>query len=76
MVISQYVHRCIAGESFDRIAFLIYGDEKYAAELLCANPEYCETMVFSGGEILRLPVIMTQTETETGQTIETAPWRV
>ena len=35
---SGYEYHCAGGETFDSAALEIYGDEKYAAELLCANP--------------------------------------
>lgn len=52
----QYYH-CSAGETFDSVALMIYGQEKYACELLNANPSYCRIPIFVGGEILALPVI-------------------
>lgn len=75
MTLSGYVYRCSAGESFDSVALQIYGDEKYAAELLCANVKYCEKMVFSGGEELVLPVVETAVDSDTGQQIGSAPWK-
>ena len=39
MEMSRDGYRCSAGESFDKVAMDLYGDEIYAAELLCANPE-------------------------------------
>ncbi len=57
MELSGYGYVCAAGETFDGVALTVYGDEQYAAELLCANPEHCHTVVFSGGERLYLPVV-------------------
>ena len=65
---------CSAGETFDSVALAYFGDEKYAAELLCANPELCRVMVFGGGEKLRLPII--DIPAGGGQAAaEAAPWR-
>lgn len=75
MTLSGYVYRCSAGESFDSVALQIYGDEKYAAELLCANVKYCEKMVFSGGEDLVLPVVEIAVDSDTGKQIRSAPWK-
>lgn len=72
MLLSGKLYLCSAGETFDAVALAVYGHEKYAAELLCANPEHCETMVFAGSEELKLPVIIVQS-TETVP--ETAPWK-
>ena len=66
-------YSCSGGESFDSIAFDVYGDEKYAAELLCANPELCRKVRFSGGEELYVPVIELP-EDEEAALPETAPW--
>ena len=74
MEMSRDGYRCSAGESFDKVAMDLYGDEIYAAELLCANPEYALKIVFDGTEILRLPVI-DMPETEEEIISETAPWR-
>lgn len=57
MVDSGLTHTCTAGETFDSIALTEYQDEKYAADLLCMNPEYCRITTFVGGEILLLPEI-------------------
>ena len=57
-----YEYLCSAGETFDSVALAVYGDEKYAAELMAANGEYLQRMVFSGGERLALP--------ETGTVLE------
>lgn len=57
MEMSDLAYICSGGETFDSIAFEVYGDEMYASELMCANPELCGKTVFVGSEILYLPVI-------------------
>ena len=64
----------IAGETADSIAFSIYGDEKYAAELLCANPEHAGKLVMTGGELWHLPVIDVPEDDMKG-TPQKAPWK-
>ena len=64
---------CSGGESFDSVAFDVYGDEKYAAELLCANPELCHLVRFAGGERLYMPVIEVPADEEAALP-EVAPW--
>lgn len=77
MEMSGLGYRCSAGESFDSVALMVYGDEKYAAELLCANPELCGKLIFDGGEILKLPMIdEIETEDEDSVPVEEAPWKV
>ena len=77
MDISDYVYLCSAGETFDSVALYMYEDEKYAAELLCANPEESDKAVFQGGEVLRLPEIEVPDEDsdEVSATAEKAPWK-
>lgn len=70
---SGYEYRCSAGESFDMVALKIYGNEKYAKNLLEANPSLCSITIFSGGERLQLPAL---TAANSGAyTPATAPWR-
>ena len=57
MTDSGYKYHCSAGETFDSAAVNIYGDEQYAADLLWANPSLCDKLVFTGGEMLVVPVV-------------------
>lgn len=76
MEISNKPWRCTAGESFDSIALALYGNEKYAAELLSANPELCGTVAFAGGERLRVPILnIIDSEQENDYPASNAPWR-
>ena len=76
MEMSGHIYRCVGGETFDSIALSVYGDEKYSAELMCANPERVYDNVFLGGEELRLPVVYVPDESETGTHVpSTAPWK-
>ena len=58
------------------MALDVYGDEKYGADILCANPEHSGRAVFIGGERLRLPEIAIPEETY-GVKIasDKAPWK-
>ena len=76
MEMSGHIYRCAGGETFDSIALNVYGDEKYAAELMCANPERVDSTVFLGGEELRLPVVYMPRAAETGGHAPAwAPWK-
>lgn len=78
MELSVYKYTCSGGETFDSIARTIYGDENYAAELLCANPELCGRQMFLGGEELFVPIIEVPEEgTDELNALEAgkAPWR-
>lgn len=53
-----------ANDTFDKIAFDLYGDEKIASYLIEANPEYSDTLIFGEGILLNLPKLE-QKETST-----------
>ena len=57
MTMSGMVYICSEGETFDSAAFAIYRNEKYACELLAANPLLSSVPVFAGGERLRIPIM-------------------
>ena len=76
MTLSGQEYRCSAGETFDSVALRVYGDEKYACELLCANPALCTLPVFLGGEVLELPVVEIPENGEGEEYMPaTAPWK-
>lgn len=72
MILSGQVYVCSQSETFDRVALIIYGDEKYSADIMNANPSLCEKLVFDGGESLELPVVEIP-ETDSAPII--APWK-
>lgn len=73
---NQSVYICGAGESFDLVALIRYGDMRYAAELLGANPHLCHLLRFTGGEALTLPWIdAPRAVDETGAGVVTPPWK-
>lgn len=75
MKLSGRFYPCSAGETFDSIALVLYGDEALASELLNANPSLCTKPVFTGGEKLALPVVeITDAERETYMPAK-APWK-
>ena len=74
--LSGFVYRCSAGETFDKVALNIYDHEKYAADLMNANPGYVHRAVFQGDEVLSLPVVETpENENENEYAPSTAPWK-
>lgn len=62
--------RAVAGDTFDLLALLAYYNEKMAHVLIQANPEYQDVLIFSGGELLRVPMVET---TQSGAALP--PWR-
>ena len=76
MEMTQYGYLCAGGETFDSVARTIWGDEKYASELMCANPEYCTQPVFLGGERLFVPAVSVPDEDDNAAAEpEKAPWK-
>ena len=73
MNMSGYQYNCAAGQTFDSIANEIYGDEKYAAELMCANPHLTDLSVFTGQEALLLPALNISADADEAPV--TAPWK-
>ena len=45
----------IQGDTWDGIAFKLYGDESYMKDLIEANLDYADVMVFSSGTELSCP---------------------
>lgn len=77
IVYSGLGYRCAANESFDSVALKVYGHEKYAPDLMNANPEMCGKTVFDGGEFLLLPSIDIPTRSRERALANTiAPWKV
>ena len=76
MVLSGYQYNCSGGETWDRIALEVYGNERYASELLTANPELDHKSIFVGGEAVLLPRIdLPHIEGDEDYVTETAPWK-
>lgn len=60
------------GDTFDIIAKKFYGNEKYIKELILANEDYVNILIFPSGTILNIPEI----EINTSETINNdLPWR-
>jgi phage tail protein X len=45
----------IQGDTWDLIAYKLYGDEKYMRYLVQANYPHIDTLVFSSGTVLTVP---------------------
>ena len=76
MTLNGMGYKCSGGETWDSVALDIYGDEKYAAELLNANPSLCLIPIFCGGEILTLPDIdLPENQDEPERMPDQAPWK-
>ena len=60
----------IQGETWDQIAYKVYGGEEYAAFLMANNYPFLDILVFSAGTVLNTPGLP---EEEDG---ELPPWRL
>ena len=70
------VFTCANGDSWDWLAIAFYGDERYAVDLMNANPEYCGKTVFTGGEVIYIPAInVPEDNAETELANTEAPWK-
>ena len=76
MTLSGTQYQCVAGETFDSIALAVYGDEMHSCEIMCANPLICMVPMFTGGEILDLPIVEIPAEDASEVFMPaTAPWK-
>ena len=58
------------GDTFDSIAFQFYTDEQLSSEIIRANPDYADVVVFDDGVTLKIPVFDTASLPDT-----LPPWR-
>ena len=58
------------GDTFDLIAYDLYGNEYLASDIVELNPEFSGELAFDAGEELKVPVYEDLSESE-----RVAPWR-
>lgn len=75
MQFSGQAIKCAGGETFDSLALELFGNERYAADMMNANPELCRLVRFEGGETLYLPVVDVPEEEGPDTQPTTAPWK-
>lgn len=66
-------YRTIQGDTFESIAYFQLGDSALMWDLIKANREHMETVVFDAGTVLTLPDVETTGTAETYNS--TPPWR-
>ena len=64
---AQYITK--QGDTFDSIAYKLFGHRRYTKDLMEANPDHLEVIIFSGGIMLNVPEITEETSTDQ------PPWR-
>jgi phage tail protein X len=68
--LAKSTYTTVAGDTFDSIAHRILGNRRYIRELMAANPQYLNVVIFSGNITLVIPDITT-----TASKINLPPWR-
>ncbi|WP_310830380.1 tail protein X [Paenibacillus pedocola] len=63
------IYKSVQGDTWDSIAFKLYGDEYLMTLLINANPELAQTVVFSGN----VPVNVPDKPVDASDTLP--PWR-
>ena len=48
-------YRTVQGDTFDLIAWRLFGNEHLCGKLMQANPEEMDTIIFSAGETVNVP---------------------
>lgn len=67
MAVSTYV--TLQGDAWDAIAYRLWGEERFFMELVKANPEHLDVLVFGAGVRLAVPPMP-----ERIVTTELPPW--
>ena len=67
MTVSRYIdYTTRLGDTFDELALQVYNNEKMASEIIAANPDYADVIIFDEEVTLRIPVF---DETATPETL-------
>ena len=67
MTVSRYIdYTTRLGDTFDELALQVYNNEKMASEIITANPDYADVIIFDEEVTLRIPVF---DETATPETL-------
>ena len=56
------IYTTIQGDTWDSIAYKLYGDEKYMKNLIEANWPLLEILVFSSGTVITVPDLPEETD--------------
>ncbi|MDR2819312.1 MAG: tail protein X [Desulfovibrio sp.] len=53
MAVREY--RSIQGDAWDSIAYRLWEEERFMADIMAANPEHADVLIFPAGVMLRIP---------------------
>ncbi len=72
MTVSRYIdYTTRLGDTFDELALQVYDNEKLASEIISANPDYADVLIFDEAVTLHIPIFDEVIALET-----LAPWRI
>jgi hypothetical protein len=57
---NYYSYVALSGDTFDSISLDFYNEESLSNQIISANPQYRNIILFSGGEVLQIPIIEKQ----------------
>lgn len=63
-------YRTIQGDTWDSIAYRVAGTETFMTDLMQANPDHIETVIFPAGVILNIPDVAIESAADI-----LPPWR-
>ena len=49
------IHKTVKGDTFDALALQYFDEETLASEIIQANPDYCDVLIFDEGIELIIP---------------------
>lgn len=64
------IHKTVQGETFDSLALLYFNEETLASNIIAANLDYCDVLIFDAGVELIIP---DEADVELPETLP--PWR-
>ena len=62
-------YRTVSGDTFDSVAYQVYGDETQAIHIIKANIDYADVIIFGAGTVLKIP------EIEVVSPTDLPPWK-
>ena len=57
-------YETIQGDTWDLIAYKLFGDEKYMENLIVANWELLDILVFSSGTVINVPELPDESDSD------------
>lgn len=58
------MYSTISGDTFDLIAFKVFGDCKFVSDILLANRDLLHTLIFSAGVQINIPAVERKTKSK------------